>query len=49
MAETTESQATTSDDNTHWGIAYLRERPARHTPADARRQQRVTPADCRDK
>jgi len=25
MAETTESQATTSDDNTHWGIAYLRE------------------------
>ncbi|MCY3680683.1 MAG: hypothetical protein OXH16_04755 [Gemmatimonadetes bacterium] len=25
MAETSESQATTSDDNTHWGIAYLRE------------------------
>lgn len=25
MAETPESQATTSADNTHWGIAYLRE------------------------
>ena len=25
MAETPESQATTSSDNTHWGIAYLRE------------------------
>ena len=25
MAETPESEATTSDDNTHWGIAYLRE------------------------
>ena len=25
MAETSESQVTTSDDNTHWGIAYLRE------------------------
>ena len=25
MAETPESQATTSEDNTHWGIAYLRE------------------------
>ena len=25
MAETTESQATTSEDNTHWSIAYLRE------------------------
>ena len=25
MAETPESQATSSSDNTHWGIAYLRE------------------------
>ena len=25
MAETPESQATTSSYNTHWGIAYLRE------------------------
>lgn len=25
MAETPESEATTSADNTHWGIAYLRE------------------------
>ncbi len=25
MAETPESEATTSSDNTHWGIAYLRE------------------------